>query len=207
MRTLVIDTATRACSAALFDDGRLINESHELIGRGHAEHLLPAIARFPERGKAEQIAVNVGPGSFTGIRIGISAARALALAWGAQCVGYGCLQFVAAIARDEAKASSAVSVVMTGGHGEYFCCTFAPDGTPAAPPLSLPYDAALQSLTGEIIAGDAAHSFAADMGGRRVIDTVPRAARWPLIADLQPLPASAIYVRPPDAKPKAELAT
>ncbi len=205
MRTLVIDTATRACSVAFFNDDRLVGESHELIGRGHAEHLLPAIARFPENGRADRIAVNVGPGSFTGIRIGISAARALALAWQAECVGYGCLDFVAAIARDEAKAKSKVSVVMTGGHGEFFCGTFAQDGAPLSPPQSLTYEAALGSLTGDIVAGDAVDRFSSDLGNRKIVDTLPIAARWPLVSGYRPLPASALYVRPPDAKTKAEL--
>ena len=70
MRTLVIDTATRACSVALFDGKQLLAAQHEVIGRGHAERLLPLIAALPNNGKADQIMVDVGPGSFTGIRVG-----------------------------------------------------------------------------------------------------------------------------------------
>ena len=80
MRTLVIDTATRACSVALFDGKQLLAAQHEVIGRGHAERLLPLIAALPDNGKAEQIMVDVGPGSFTGIRVGVAAAKALGLA-------------------------------------------------------------------------------------------------------------------------------
>ena len=81
MRILVIDTATQALSVALLEDGQPIGHFHEIVGRGHAEALLPAIAALPDGGRADAIAVDVGPGSFTGVRIGIAAARALALAW------------------------------------------------------------------------------------------------------------------------------
>jgi len=79
-RLLAIDTATIACSVALFEDGALIAADYAEIGRGHAEKLIPAIAQLPHRGRADKILVNCGPGSFTGVRIGISAAKALALA-------------------------------------------------------------------------------------------------------------------------------
>ena len=95
MKRLVIDTATQACSVALFDDDVCVAAQHEVIGRGHAERLVPMIAGLPDKGRAQSICVNVGPGSFTGIRVGISAARALALAWQAECSGYGCLDLVA----------------------------------------------------------------------------------------------------------------
>ena len=67
MRLLAIDTATEACSAALFENGRLVAGTREVIGRGHAERLVPMIAELPGRGQAERIAVSLGPGSFTEI--------------------------------------------------------------------------------------------------------------------------------------------
>lgn len=203
MRTLVIDTATRACSVALIDGDEVLAESHEVIGRGHAEHLLPLIAALPDKGKAERIAVNVGPGSFTGIRIGISAARALTLAWKAECTGYGCLDMVAAMARAETPDPASVSVVMTGGHGEYFCQSFAADGTARLLPLSLDYESARKSIVGDIFAGDAIATFAEHVAGKKMVETLPRASAWSLA--INQLPASALYVRPPDAKTKAEL--
>src|SRR5207253_8671379 len=121
-RTLVIETATEACSVALFEGGALVAGDYAVIGRGHAERLVPMIARLPEKGRAERIAVSLGPGSFTGVRIGLAAARALGLAWQAQVVGYPTLALVAAMA--QAKRDEPVTVCMTGGHGEWFVQDF-----------------------------------------------------------------------------------
>ena len=129
MRTLVIDTATKACSVALYEGGDILASSHEVIGRGHAERLLPLIAALPERGKADRIYVDVGPGSFTGIRVGVSAAKALGFAWQVPVHGYGCLSLVAATAREKIGRQLPVDVVMTGGHGEYFFEAFSADGS------------------------------------------------------------------------------
>ena len=68
MRTLAFDTSGAACSVALFEDGAIIAERHEVVGRGHAERLIPWIAALPNGGKADLILVGCGPGSFTGVR-------------------------------------------------------------------------------------------------------------------------------------------
>ena len=96
MRILVIDSATEACSVALFDGGTLVDGAYEVIGRGHAERLVPMIAELPDKGHADRVVVSLGPGSFTGVRIGLAAARALGLAWKAEVLGYPTLALVAA---------------------------------------------------------------------------------------------------------------
>src|SRR5689334_15610495 len=128
MRMLAIECATEACSLALFEGARLIDFRHEILGRGHAEHLIPLIASLPDKGRAGDIRVSLGPGSFTGVRIGLAAARALGIAWRASVRGYPTLALVAATARREE--AGPVSVCMTGGHGEWFVQDFAADGLP-----------------------------------------------------------------------------
>ena len=203
MRTLAIDCATENCSAALFDDGAPVAGECRLLGRGHAEHLVPMIARLPERGKAGRIAVSLGPGSFTGVRIGLAAARALALAWNAQVVGYPTLALVAAMARaqsDEAGAQG-VSVAMTGGHGEWFVQDFAADGTPQTSLASLcPADAAA-AVGHYCIAGSQAEALVALRGRGEAMPLLPDARRFSLLGDSALLQDIApLYGRPPDAK-------
>ena len=94
MRVLAIDTALGACAAAVLDSQRgaiLASESLSML-RGHAEAVMPLIARVMDAARCEfaeldRIAVTVGPGSFTGLRVGISAARGIALAAGKPAIG------------------------------------------------------------------------------------------------------------------------
>jgi tRNA threonylcarbamoyladenosine biosynthesis protein TsaB len=198
MRTLVIDGATEACSVALFDEAQLIAGEWRMLNRGHAEQLVPMIAALPDKGRADRIAVALGPGSFTGLRVGLAAARALALAWGAQLAGYPTLELVAAMARNPD-----VVVAMTGGHGEWFVQGF---GTHARPLTSMkPQDAA--ALTADCVAGSQAEALVTLRG------TGMATPLWPDARDFALLPASALhrdvsplYGRAPDAKlPGAKL--
>lgn len=200
MRTLVIDTATHACSVALFDDVRAVASHYEVIKRGHAERLLPMIADLPERGLAHQIKVNVGPGSFTGIRVGVAAARALGLAWGIPVSGYGCLTLVAAMARIGLPTASDVDVIMSGGHGEFFFQSFDETGVAQSDAVSLTPRALAHQSRASIVASDTASSLDALLFSRVFIDILPDAASWHLISEGASLPASPVYGRAPDAK-------
>lgn len=189
---------------ALFERGALLAHEHAVLGRGHAERLVPMIAGLPDRGRAGRICVSRGPGSFTGVRIGIAAARALGLAWGAEVLGYPTLALVAAMARSDHPAEP-VTVCMTGGHGEWFVADFGPDGEAEGPLASLTPEAAAQRGVHHIIAGSRAQDLAqlrAD-AGHLALDLLPDARA---LADLPPRSLSeqvgAIYGRAPDATPQ-----
>src|SRR3977135_2755127 len=94
MRVLAIDTALAACAAAVLDTGRggIVASETLALTRGHAEAVMPLIARVMDRAdidfqELDRIAVTTGPGSFTGLRVGISAARGIALAAGQAASG------------------------------------------------------------------------------------------------------------------------
>ena len=200
MRLLAIETSGEACSVALFEDGELLDARHETIGRGHAERLVPMIGELPGRGRADEIRVSLGPGSFTGVRIGLAAARALGLAWGAKVRGYPTLALIAAMAR-EGDAMD-VGVCMNGGHGEWFVQGFEADGQPATKLVSLPPQDAVTNLQARSIAGNRAVQFAGLapnpidaielVADARHVLAVPEG----LITDV----LSPIYGRAPDAK-------
>lgn len=204
MRVLVIDTATQALSVALLDDGVPVARFHDIVGRGHAEALLPVIATLPDGGRADAIAVNVGPGSFTGVRIGIAAARALALAWNLPIHGYGALAMIAARAAKAGQAGP-IAVTITGGHGELFWQSFAADGrTALTPPASTPIAVLARQLDIDTVYGTGAEALVTERGHGTAISLYPDATDFPLIADLPALPPTPIYGRNADARPMAE---
>lgn len=200
MRKLVIDCATEACSVALIEAGSLLAGTYTVLGRGHAERLIPMIGELPDKGRADVIAVDVGPGSFTGIRVGLAAARALALAWGARLEGFESLSLVAAMAAAE-HPGRPVDVCMTGGHGEWFFQPFAQDGTPIAPLASLTPREAIERSTAAVVAGSQALALVAGRPEAVALDLRPDARRVPLLADsafhAAPRPS---YGRAPDAR-------
>lgn len=156
MRILAIETATEACSLALFEDGECLAHFHQVIGRGHAESLVPAIANLPGKGVADRILVSLGPGSFTGVRIGLAAARALGLAWNAEVLGYPTLALMAAQAP-----SGPVTVCMNGGHGEWFVQNFNAQRCPEDEVRSLAPEIALTACRHDTIVGNRARELAA----------------------------------------------
>src|SRR3982751_7103932 len=94
---LAFDTSSAASPAALFDGvGECVGRRDERIGRGHSERLVPMIAELIDGRRADSILVGVGPGSFTGIRVGIAAAHGLAIGWAAQLAGMPSLSLLAA---------------------------------------------------------------------------------------------------------------
>lgn len=203
MLRLVIDSASEACSAALFDDAALVDFRHEAIGRGHAERLVPLIAELKGGGPADAIAVGCGPGSFAGVRIGVAAARALALGWGVPVQGFSTLALVAAGAAAEFAEAGGGLVVMEGGHGQWFVQPFAADLSPVAAVRSLLPGEAV-ALENPLVVGNRAEAFVARRGSGRALSALPDARAFAalpaaaLFADPSP-----IYGRAPDAKPMA----
>lgn len=198
--TLVIDTATAACSVALIDGDRVIAARHEVVGRGHAERLVPMIAELPGGGRADAILVDCGPGSFTGVRVGIAAAVGLGIGWGVPVTGYTSTALIAAAGLADKPDWQGLAVILEGGHGELFVQAYDRPLAPAGALASLKPDAALAAIGDRSAIGSGVRWLA----GRDGVEALPDAARAILLpASLRTLPPRPIYGRAPDAKPQA----
>ena len=147
MTILALSTSSPALSFALVDGRRVLARHHELIGRGHAEALVPAIAALLGDRRADAVIVDVGPGSYTGIRIGIAAARALGVAWAVPVHGVSALSLVAAQAFAADPGLAAVFALIDAGRGHAA-------GGPVTPELVAPAPALVSQLpAGAVPAG------------------------------------------------------
>lgn len=196
---LAFDTSSAACTVALFDgEGICIARADEVIGRGHAERLVPMIAELLSGRSASHILVGVGPGSFTGIRVAIAAAHGLAIGWDAEVKGMSSLALLAA----DAAATGEVAAAVTGGHGELFVQQF--DAATLAP----------TSVLHNAVPGEAARLVDAPLvvgsGAKVLVDargSGEARERWPSAANANSLPnalrelaAKPLYARAPDAR-------
>lgn len=205
MYDLVIDTSTSTCSTALFKNDILQNYYHEFIGRSHAEILIPEIKNMLAGIKPNQIYVNIGPGSFTGIRIGLSAARALALAWDIPCSAYSTMQLVASMAwqkiddmGQKVKKEDYIDVIMHGGHGELYVQSYNVAITPLGQIKSLLPDNYERKAPYQT--GDKVSAIAQEKQSIMIEVNGPDARKFMPIKSIATLPLSPLYVREPDAK-------
>jgi tRNA threonylcarbamoyl adenosine modification protein YeaZ len=196
---LAIDTSTAACTAALFDAaGKCVSRSDEVIGRGHAERLVPMIEGLLEGRTANRLLVGVGPGSFTGIRVGIAAAQGLAIGWGADLAGMSSLALLVA----GAFSGEAVAAAMKGGHGELFVQQFhGPPLAPSTPLLNLAPAEAAARISAPWVVGPGAAELVAARGWGEAVDAWPSAANALRLPDgLRILAPRPLYAREPDAR-------
>jgi tRNA threonylcarbamoyladenosine biosynthesis protein TsaB len=215
MIILALDTAGVDCAAAVYDsDGdRVLAEITDTIGKGHAEHLIALIDRVLDKAgfgleAVERIAVTIGPGSFTGIRVGVAAARGFALSLGIPAVGVATL---AVIAADHQRKSPgrAVLVAMDAKRGEVYLQAFDADGAALEDARALLIGEA-QSLASSFD-GDVAGSAAPFLRGEAVVEPItnnfPIAAVARLGAAMVPgEKPKPLYLRGPDAKPQVGFA-
>ena len=213
MIVLALDTALDACSVAVLDREQVLARRVEPMARGHQERLAPLVAEaMGEAGVAfaalERVAVTVGPGSFTGLRVGLAFAKALALALDIPCVGVGTLEALIA-SRPEAGAAQRAAAVLDARRGHVYLQAFA-QGVALTAPANLPIAVAraeLEALGFDDHAprvGSGAHLLAGDGTPQAdLIDpvTLARLAAARLRPDARPAP---LYLRAPDAKTIAE---
>ncbi|HZO45839.1 MAG TPA: tRNA (adenosine(37)-N6)-threonylcarbamoyltransferase complex dimerization subunit type 1 TsaB [Xanthobacteraceae bacterium] len=219
MRVLAIDTALGACSAAVLDTRHVAVVASETLPmvRGHAEAIMPLIARVMDQAGIEfasldRIAVTTGPGSFTGLRVGISAARGIALAAGKPAVGLSTLAGFAAphIAQDD---SSAVVAAIDARHEHVYLQVFGPGGKTVVAPRIAPIKEAMRAAT-------ASPARIVGSGAELIVALWPNGERPPVLVEqlgapdigwIARLGAAAaegqappkpLYLRAPDAQPQ-----
>jgi N6-L-threonylcarbamoyladenine synthase len=211
MIILALDTAGVDCAAAVYDSGSdsVIGEVTETIGRGHAEHLMHIVDKALAAADValpaiERIAVTVGPGSFTGIRIGVAAARGFALSLGIPAVGVTTLEVMAAAARRD-NPGKAVLAAIDAKREEIYLQSFNADGEALDEPRALTVEQARKMA-------DAFDGIVTGTAAARLADLPPpeRPDAFPIVliarlgaakpAQEKPKP---LYLRGPDARPQA----
>jgi len=218
MRILAIDTSCGAASVAVVDRERLepVAVFSQAMLRGHSEALAPMVdkaAHSIDRGLAslDRLAVTTGPGSFTGIRVGLALARAMGMALGIPVVGVSTLMAFAAqwLARPR---QGVIAAAIDAGHGLVYFQLFEPSGRPLGPPRCDAMRECVRQI-GEgpaLLAGNAAGLIAAeahraglpyDLESATDAPDIVAVARMGLALDSSTSPARPTYVKPPDARP------
>lgn len=218
MNILAIDSATAACSAAVLSGGAVTARRMAPMATGHAQALLPLIGGVMREGgltyaSLDHVVVTVGPGAFTGLRVGLAAARGLALAAGKPVGGVTTLEAVAHAIDAPARNGAVLLVAIESKRRELFVQSFAADRTPLdAPAAVAPEILAAHAPPGFlVVAGDgaeralAALALAGRPASRAVDADRPDAAHIAVLAAARLaaggtlLPPRPLYLRAPDA--------
>ncbi len=215
MRVLAIDTAANLCAACIFDEAAGVELGRAVLdlgGKGHAEALIGVIetalqaadCRYRDIGR---IGVSIGPGSFTGVRIGVATARGLALALAVEAIGISALEAVAVEARAVSPGRPVLAVI-PAGRGVVYAALYDDTGALILGPSLLTEEAAAghAGLDGTVLTGPAAALLGG--GGQLVhasgasadVATYARLAAAAPAGSPKPRP---LYLRPPDARPQS----
>lgn len=209
MRILAFDTTTSACSVAIWLDGKTIGSHHNAMVRGQAEALLPAIEQTMADAETsyndlDRIAVAVGPGSFTGVRVGLATARGIGVATGLPVIGVLTTEIIAAETAD--ISDSRIAVAIDARRAEVYLHCFDSQGNAQTEPECLLPETAAKAISDGIwiLAGDGAERVISHCGASVTQGelSTANAAVLARIAATQPIPdspPSPAYVRPPDA--------
>jgi tRNA threonylcarbamoyladenosine biosynthesis protein TsaB len=213
MRILALDAALGACSAAVWADGAVLAEDQVELRHGHAELLVPMLARVLARAglrvaDMDRLACTTGPGHFTGLRAGLAAARGLALAAAKPLIGITTLEAVAAGVEISTLASRDLIVALDSKRAEAYVQRFDRQRRPLGAALALrPVDAAAQAGPGAVlVAGDAAPLVVAAItaagGDARLAEapSLPQARLIAALAATRPVsdaPPAPVYLHPP----------
>lgn len=215
MIVLAIDTARDACQVGVLESAsERASVRRAAMQRGHAEALMPMIAEAMAAagvaaGDIDRFAVTVGPGTFTGVRVGIAAVRGLALALGKPAVGISTLAALVATARVRGIAGPLL-VALDARRGAVYTQSFAGDDSPRSEPVAAPAAEVVAALPKDIVqafgCGAPACAEAAPAGRPLTVVGVDSAPRIEAVArlacDPPPTPPVPLYLRPPDAKPQ-----
>ena len=214
MIVLAFDTAMAACSAAVvsFEGGqpRILAARHEARTRGHAEVLAPMISEVMEAadvpfGELDRVGVTVGPGTFTGVRVGVATARGIAVARGVPVVGLSTLKAVAAgAAKLGAQPDRAIASVFDASRGEVYVQCFSATLEALTEAQALSYEDAWRAIEAHqpILVGSGAALLPGTREGTRMPDQ-PSAEVIAALAAGEAIPEEAVeplYLRAPDAK-------
>ncbi|MCF8467643.1 MAG: tRNA (adenosine(37)-N6)-threonylcarbamoyltransferase complex dimerization subunit type 1 TsaB [Sneathiella sp.] len=224
MKILALDTALNACSAAVVENGTVLAHRHEKQRRGHAEMLMPMIGSLMTEAALayddlDLIAVTVGPGTFTGLRIGLAAARGIALAAAKPITGVTTLEALAAAVPMDATQGLSIIATADARRSEVYLQPFlriaaptliAPLGAPRAVPLSeagacfTEQRAIIVGSGGLLIAGqawfDATKYILLDLDEDPDAVIIAKLAASRRLPDPGAPPPAPLYLRAPDAK-------